>query len=127
MFETLQFATEYVSLPPGYWDDAIFSDKTKIILYDHDGPQRVWRKPLTALENKNLNPIVTFGKFSVMVWGCITYSCNYCYIELLHRSNENNKDFKCNYNTYLFLLIIAHVQMSRRSVGESCFIQIVPS
>ena len=24
------------------------------MLYYHDRPQRVWRKPLTALENKNL-------------------------------------------------------------------------
>lgn len=68
----LRFATEQVSLPPAYWDDVIFSDETKIMLYYHDGPQRVWRKPLTALENKNLIPTVKFGKLSVMVWGCIS-------------------------------------------------------
>ena len=33
------------------------------MLYYHDGPQRNWRKLLTALENKNLN---------VKVWGCIS-------------------------------------------------------
>ena len=37
----------------------------------HDAPQRVWRKPLTALENKNLIPTVKFGKLSIMIWGCI--------------------------------------------------------
>ena len=37
-----------------------------------DAPQRVWRKPLTALENKNLIPTVKFGKLSVMVWDCIS-------------------------------------------------------
>lgn len=68
----LRFATEYISLPLEYWDDVIFSDETKIMLYYHDGPQRVWRKPLTALENKNLIPTVKFGKLSVMVWGCIS-------------------------------------------------------
>ena len=31
--------------------------------------RRVWRKPLTALENKNLIPTVKFGKLCVMVWG----------------------------------------------------------
>ena len=41
------------------------------MLYYHDGPKRVWRKPLTALENKNLIPTVKFGKLSIMVWGCI--------------------------------------------------------
>ena len=68
----LRFATEHVSLPPEYWDDVIFSDETKIMLYYHDRPQRVLRKPLTALENKNLIPTVKFGKLSVMVWGCIS-------------------------------------------------------
>ena len=38
----------------------------------HDKKQRVWRKPVTALENKNLISTEKFGKFSVMVWGCIS-------------------------------------------------------
>ena len=63
----LQFATEHVSLPSEYWDDVIFSDETKIILYYHDGQQRVWRKSLTAVENKNCIPTVKFGELSVMV------------------------------------------------------------
>ena len=57
----LRFANEHVSLPPQYWGDVIFSDE-KIIQYYHVGLQRVWRKPLTALENKNLIPTVKFGK-----------------------------------------------------------------
>ena len=44
----------------------------KIMLYYHDRPQKVWRKPLIALENKNLVPAVKFEKLSVMVWGCIS-------------------------------------------------------
>ena len=39
------------------------------MLYNHDGPQKVWRKPLTALKNKNLMPTVKFGKLS---GGCIS-------------------------------------------------------
>ena len=34
--------------------------------------RRVWLKPLTALENKNLIPTVKFEKLSVMVCGCIS-------------------------------------------------------
>ena len=68
----LRCATEHFSLPPEYWDDVIFSDETKIMLYYHDRPQRVLRKPLTALENKNLIPTVKFEKLTVMVWGCIS-------------------------------------------------------
>ena len=41
-------------------------------LYYHDASQRVWRKPLTALENKNLIPTVKFGKLSIMIRGSIS-------------------------------------------------------
>ena len=68
----LRFATENVSFPPEYWDDVIFSDEMKIMLYYHDGQQRILRKPLTTQENKNLMPTVKFGKLSVMLWCCIT-------------------------------------------------------
>ena len=50
----------------------IFSDKTKIMLYYNDGPQRAWLKLLRALEKKNLIPTVKFRKVFVMVWGCIS-------------------------------------------------------
>lgn len=68
----LKFASEYISKPDDYWDDVIFCDETKIMLYYNDGPTRVWRKPLTALENRNIIPTVKFGKLSFMVWGCIS-------------------------------------------------------
>ena len=70
--KSLRFAAEHVSLPPEYWDDVIFLDEMKIMLYYHDEPQRVWRKPLTALENKILNPTVKLEKLSIMVWGRIS-------------------------------------------------------
>ena len=41
-------------------------------MYYHDGPQRVWLKPLIALENKNLILTVKFGKLSVMICGSIS-------------------------------------------------------
>ena len=42
------------------------------MLYYHGGPQRVGRKTLTALENRNLVATVKFGILFVMVWGCIS-------------------------------------------------------
>lgn len=68
----LSFATKLISEPIDYWDDVIFCDETKIMLYYNDGPTRVWRKALTALANRNIIPTVKFGKLSVMVWGCIS-------------------------------------------------------
>ena len=43
--------------PLEYWD-IIFSYEMKIMLYYHDRPQKVCRKPQTATENKNLIPTV---------------------------------------------------------------------
>ena len=77
----LQFATEHVSLLPEYWDTVIFSDEVKTMLYYHDGQQRAWRKPLTALENKSPFPTVKLGNIFVMVWGCI--SSNKVYLDIL--------------------------------------------
>ena len=65
----LRFAIEHVSHPPEYWDDVIFSNETKIMLYYHDRPKGVWGKPLTALQNKNRITTAKFGKLSVMIWG----------------------------------------------------------
>lgn len=44
------------------------SDETKIMLYYHDGAQKVCRNPLTALENKNLISSVKFGKLYQRSW-----------------------------------------------------------
>lgn len=66
------FALNYISQPVDYWDDVIFCDEVKVMLYYNDGPTRVWRKPLTSLENRNIIPTVKFGKMSIMVWGCIS-------------------------------------------------------
>lgn len=68
----LSFAISNLNNPPEYWNDVIFCDETKIMLYYNDGPGTVWRKPKTALQAKNIVPTVKFGKLSVMVWGCIS-------------------------------------------------------
>lgn len=68
----LSFAVANFDQASEYWDDVIFCDETKIMLYYHDGPSKVWRKRNTALQPKNIIPTVKFGKLSVMVWGCIS-------------------------------------------------------
>jgi len=68
----LKFSIANANRPAEYWNDVIFCDETKIMLYYHDGPSKVWRKPNTALKQKNIIPTVKFGKLSVMVWGCIS-------------------------------------------------------
>ncbi|CAK9815645.1 Transposable element Tc1 transposase [Anthophora plagiata] len=50
----------------------IFSDESKFNLFGSDGRQKVWRKPNTELELKNLRSTVKHGGGSVMVWGCMS-------------------------------------------------------
>lgn len=68
----LSFATLNVLHPNDYWDNVIFCDETKMMLYYNDGPSRVWRRPLTSLKQQNIIPTVKFGKMSIMIWGCIS-------------------------------------------------------
>jgi len=68
----LTFAIEMQHQPEDYWNNVIFCDETKMMLYYTDGANRVWRKALTALENPNVIPTVKFGKPSVMIWGFIS-------------------------------------------------------
>ena len=55
----IQFATEHISLPPEYWDNVIFSDGTKIMLYYHDLVQ--------ASDSSSKPPTANFEKLSVIV------------------------------------------------------------
>jgi len=66
------FAVSMMDHAEEYWDDVIFCDETKMMLYYNDGPSRVWRKLLSALEKQNIIPTIKFGKLSVMIWGCIS-------------------------------------------------------
>jgi DDE superfamily endonuclease len=54
------------------WDEVIFSDECKFNLFYSDGIQRVWRKPGSRYEPKNLRPTVKYGGKSVMAWGCMS-------------------------------------------------------
>jgi len=42
------------------------------MLFYNDGASRVCRKPLSALEIKNIIPTIKLRKMALMVWGCIS-------------------------------------------------------
>ena len=67
----LQFAKKYVSKPEEFWKRVIFTDETKICVFD--APRRnVWRRPNTAYQKENLTPTVKHGGASLMVWGSMS-------------------------------------------------------
>lgn len=48
------FALSHVKKPAEYLDHVIFCDKTQIMMYYDDVPSKVWRKPNTGLQHKNI-------------------------------------------------------------------------
>lgn len=70
----LEFAEKYISEDETFWRTVIFSDESKFNLFGNDGKMKVWRKPNTSLEAKNINVTVKHGGGNVMVWGCFAAS-----------------------------------------------------
>ncbi|CAK9801849.1 Transposable element Tc1 transposase [Anthophora quadrimaculata] len=54
-----------------FWEKSIFVDESKYNVFGSDGKEKIWRKPGTALNKENLQPSITGGGESVIVWGCM--------------------------------------------------------
>jgi transposase len=67
----LAFAKQYVFKDKTFWREVIFSDKSKFNVWRSDGVERVYRRPKTELQARNVTKTVKHGGGSVMVWGCI--------------------------------------------------------
>jgi hypothetical protein len=67
-----QFAPKHMSLPKTFWKKVIFCDESKFHLFGSDGKCKIWRKPNTALDKRNLKITVKLGGGKVMLWGCFS-------------------------------------------------------
>jgi hypothetical protein len=52
------------------WRNVLWSDETKIELFDHNDHCYVWRKKREACKPKNTIPTVKHVGGSIMLWGC---------------------------------------------------------
>ncbi len=52
-----------------YWNHVLWSDESKINLFDSDGVKRVWQQPGEEYKDKCVLPTVKHGGGGVMVWG----------------------------------------------------------
>ena len=68
----LKFAKEHLQNNEEFWDLVIWSDETKINLFESDGAQKVWRKVNTESHVKNTLPTVKHGGGSLMIWTCMS-------------------------------------------------------
>lgn len=70
----LSFANEHLLWPVTRWRCVLWSDETKVVLYNNFcDKQFVRRPPGTALLPRYTKPTIKHGLLSIMVWGCFSW------------------------------------------------------
>ncbi len=67
-----QFAEDNLAKRMNYWNHVLWSDESKVNLFDLDGVQHVWRRPGEEYQENCALPTVKHNGGSIMVWGCIS-------------------------------------------------------
>ncbi len=67
-----QFAEDNLAKSMNYWNHVLWSDVSKVNLFDSDGVQHVWRRPGEEYQENCALPTVEHGGGSIIVWGCMT-------------------------------------------------------
>ena len=55
----LEFAKQHLNKPLQFWNNILWTDETKINLYQNDGKRRVWRRKGTAHDPKHITYNIT--------------------------------------------------------------------
>ena len=64
----LRYAKKHSGDSEATWQNVLWSDETKMDLFDLNAKRYVWYKPNTAHYPKNTIPIVKHGGGSIMLW-----------------------------------------------------------
>lgn len=62
---------KHLKKPAQFCNSILWTDETKINLYQNDGKKKVWRRIGTAHDPKHTTSSVKHGGGSVMAWACI--------------------------------------------------------
>lgn len=68
----LEFARNHVDKPVSFWDKVIWTDETKINMFQSDGAGTVWRPSGKADDPRYTTPTVKYGGGNIMAWACIS-------------------------------------------------------
>jgi len=67
----LEFSKKHLKEPVQFWNNILWTDETKINLYQNDGKRRLWRRDGTSPNPKHSTSSVKPGGGSVMAWACM--------------------------------------------------------
>ncbi len=66
------FAEDNLAKSMNYWNHVLWSDESKVNLFDSYGVQHVWWSPGEEYQENCALPSVKHGGGSIVVWGCMT-------------------------------------------------------
>ncbi|KAK3528556.1 hypothetical protein QTP70_002805 [Hemibagrus guttatus] len=65
----LKFAEDHLDTPQHYWENVLWTDETKIKLFEKNLQRFVWCKKKKVYQHENTIPTVKYGGGNIMVWG----------------------------------------------------------
>ncbi len=68
----LEFARAHADKDEDYWDSILWSDETKINVFETDGFKTIWCRKCEEYKEKCMVPTVKHGGDSVLMWGCMS-------------------------------------------------------
>ncbi len=96
------------SLPSQFWNNILWTDETKINLYQSDRKRRVWRRKGTAHDPKHTTSLVKHGGGSVGMYGCQWnwFSCIYWWCDYWQKQQDEfwsvSGNIICSYSAKCF-------------------------
>ncbi|KAG2467810.1 TCB1 transposase, partial [Polypterus senegalus] len=117
----LDFAKEHLKKPAQFWKNILWTDETKINLYQNDGKKKVWRRRGTAHYPKHTTSSVKHSGGSVMAWACMAASGTGTLVFI----DDVTQDRSSRMNSEVFRDILsAHIQLnSVKLIGRRFMIQ----
>ncbi|KAG2464485.1 TCB1 transposase, partial [Polypterus senegalus] len=114
----LDFAKEHLEKPAQFWKNILWTDETKINLYQNDGKKKVWRRRGTVHYPKHTTSSVKHGEGRVMVWVCMAASGTGTLVFI----DDMTQDRSSRVNSEVFRDILsAQIQLNAVKLIGRCF------